>query len=194
MAFRYVVKKRMVGIGTKTEKYVAASYSVANIDFDRLCDQVTSQGMVPRGIVKAVLDGMIDALCTYASIGATVRLGDFGSLRPGLNGKSQEDAKSVTADVVYRQKLIFVPGQRLKNMMKQSGITRLVTEDAVTPLTTGKKIIRVFRIIGSPEAVQITQAVILSTLHHHTNTITYFIIARQSLPIPHSQSVRNYQF
>ena len=33
MAFRYVVKKRMVGIGTKTEKYVAASYSVANIDF-----------------------------------------------------------------------------------------------------------------------------------------------------------------
>ena len=107
MAFRYVVKKRMVGIGTKTEKYVAASYSVANIDFDRLCDQVTSQGMVPRGIVKAVLDGMIDALCTYASIGATVRLGDFGSLRPGLNGKSQEDAKSVTADVVYRQKLIL---------------------------------------------------------------------------------------
>jgi hypothetical protein len=34
---------------------------------------------------SAKLDGMIDALCTYASIGATVRLGDFGSLRPGLN-------------------------------------------------------------------------------------------------------------
>ena len=74
----------MVGIGTKTEKYVAASYSVANIDFDRLCDQVTSQGMVPRGIVKAVLDGMIDALCTYASIGATVRLGDFRKPPTGI--------------------------------------------------------------------------------------------------------------
>ena len=65
MAFRYVVKKRMVGIGTKTEKYVAASYSVANIDFDRLCDQVTSQGMVPRGIVKAVLDGMPASVQPY---------------------------------------------------------------------------------------------------------------------------------
>ena len=62
-----------------------------------------------------------------------VRLGDFGSLRPGLNGKSQEDAKSVTADVVYRQKLIFVPGQRLKNMMKQSGISRLVTGSEIVP-------------------------------------------------------------
>ena len=51
----------------------------------------------------------------------------------GLNGKSQEDAKSVTADVVYRQKLIFVPGQRLKNMMKQSGITRLVTGSEIVP-------------------------------------------------------------
>lgn len=134
MAFRYVVKKRMIGIGQeKTEKYVAASFSVADIGFDKLCDQVTSQGMIPRGIVKAVLDGMIDALCTYASIGATVRLGGFGSIRPGLNCKSQEDAKSVTADIVYRQKLIFVPGQRLKEMMKQSGVTRLVTNSEIVP-------------------------------------------------------------
>lgn len=53
MAFRYVVKKRMVGIILKTEKYVAASYSVANIDFDRLCDQVTSQGMVLKRYRKS---------------------------------------------------------------------------------------------------------------------------------------------
>ena len=51
MAFRYVVKKRMVGIGTKTEKYVAASYSVANIDFDRLCDQVTSSMVKPSSLM-----------------------------------------------------------------------------------------------------------------------------------------------
>ena len=46
-------------------------------------------------------------------------------------------------------------------------------------------------VLGSlaPEAVQITQAVILSSLHHHTNTVTYLIIPRQSLPIPASQSI-----
>lgn len=133
MSFRYAVRKRKVGIGdAQVEKYVAASVSVADIDFSMLCDQVTSQGFVPRGIVKAVLDGMIDALCTYASIGATIRLGDFGSIRPGLNSKSQDEAKSVTADVIYRQKLIFVPGQRLKNMMKSSGVTRMVVESEDT--------------------------------------------------------------
>ncbi len=75
---------------------------------------------------------MIDALCTYASIGATIRLGDFGSIRPALNCKSQDEAKSVTADVVYRQKLIFVPGQWLKNMMKSSGVSRMVVESEET--------------------------------------------------------------
>lgn len=138
MSFRYAVRKRKVGIGdAKVEKYVAASVSVADIDFSMLCDQVTSQGFVPRGIVKAVLDGMIDALCTYASIGATIRLGEFGSIRPGLNSKSQDEAKSVTADVVYRQKLIFVPGQRLKNMMKNSGVTRMVVESEDTSSESG---------------------------------------------------------
>lgn len=134
MSFRYVIKKKKIGIGsTKAEKYVAASYSVANIDFEKLCEQVTSQGLMPRGVVKAVLDGLVDALCTYASIGATVRLGDFGSFRPGLKGKSQADAKSVTADVIYRQKLIFMPGKRLKTMMRQSGVTRIEAESEAVP-------------------------------------------------------------
>lgn len=140
MAFRYVIRKRKIGIGSaKADKYVAASFSVADVDFNQLCDQVTSQGLMPRGIVKSVLDGLIDALCTYTSIGATVRLGDFGSIRPRLNGKSQEDAKNVTASVVYRQKLIFVPGKRLKNMMKQSGVTRMTvnSEDATGGNTGG---------------------------------------------------------
>lgn len=141
MSFRYAVRKRKVGIGdAKVEKYVAASVSVADIDFSMLCDQVTSQGFVPRGIVKAVLDGMIDALCTYASIGATIRLGDFGSIRPGLNSKSQDEAKAVTSDVIYRQKLIFVPGQRLKNMMKKSGVTRMVVESEETSEGNGGNI------------------------------------------------------
>ena len=138
MAYRYVVSKRMIGIGQeKAEKFVARSFSVADIDFNQLCEQVTSQGMVPRGIVKSVLDGLIDALCTYVSIGATVRLGEFGSIRPGLNCKSQDEAKDVTADTIYRQKMIFVPGKRLKRMMQDAGVTRLTVASNEAGEATG---------------------------------------------------------
>ena len=114
MAFRYVVKKRVFGFDkSKSEKYVAASFSIGEISYDRLCDQVTKEGMAPRGVVKMVMDGLIDALSTYVSLGATVKLGDFGTIRPGLNCKSQSEAKDVTADSIYRQKLILTPGKRL---------------------------------------------------------------------------------
>ena len=128
MAFRYVIKKRVFGFDeTKSEKYVAASFSVGEISYDKLCDQVTKEGMAPRGVVKMVMDGLIDALSTYVSLGATVKLGDFGTIRPGLNCKSQTEAKNVTADSIYRQKLILTPGKRLKDMIKGSGVTRIST-------------------------------------------------------------------
>ena len=92
MAFRYVVKKRVFGFDeSKSEKYVATSFSIGEISYDRLCDQVTKEGMAPRGVVKMVMDGLIDALSTYVSLGATVKLGDFGTIRPGLNCKSQSE-------------------------------------------------------------------------------------------------------
>ena len=100
MAFRYVVKKRVFGFDkSKSEKYVAASFSIGEISYDRLCDQVTKEGMAPRGVVKMVMDGLIDALSTYVSLGATVKLGDFGTIRPGLNCKSQSEAKDATAEL-----------------------------------------------------------------------------------------------
>lgn len=76
MALKYVVKKTTFGFDdTKAEKYVARPFNVVNVDFKMLCDQVTKVGFVPRGTVKAVLDGLIDSLITYMEIGASVNLG-----------------------------------------------------------------------------------------------------------------------
>ena len=89
MAFRYVVKKRVFGFDkSKSEKYVAASFSIGEISYDRLCDQVTKEGMAPRGVVKMVMDGLIDALSTYVSLGATVKLGDKHTGKPNTISNS----------------------------------------------------------------------------------------------------------
>lgn len=78
MALKYVVKKTTFGFDdTKAEKYVARPFNVVNVDFKMLCDQVTKVGFVPRGTVKAVLDGLIDSLITYMEIGASVNLGNL---------------------------------------------------------------------------------------------------------------------
>ena len=63
MALNYEVKKRVFGFDeTKTEKYVAQMKTMDVEELKDLCDEVSKIGMAPRGVVKLVLDGLIDTL------------------------------------------------------------------------------------------------------------------------------------
>lgn len=134
MALKYVVKKTTFGFDeTKAEKYVARPFNVVNVDFKMLCDQVTKVGFVPRGMVKSVLDGLIDSLKTYMEIGASVSLGEFGTLRPSFGCKSQDEEKGVTTETLKNRKIIFTPGYLLKDMIKNVSIQKLNSSDDSAP-------------------------------------------------------------
>ena len=125
MALYYEVKKRVFGFDkTKTEKYVAQLKTLGMVEFGDLCDEVTKVGMAPRGVVKMVLDGLIDTLNMNINKGFSVQLGDFGCFRPGLNAKSQDKEEDVKSDTVYRRKIIFTPGQQFKEMLTRASVTR----------------------------------------------------------------------
>ena len=125
MALNYEVKKRVFGFDkTKTEKYVAQLKTLGMVEFGDLCDEVTKVGMAPRGVVKMVLDGLIDTLNMNINKGFSVQLGYFGCFRPGLNAKSQDKEEDVKSDTVYRRKIIFTPGQQFKEMLTRASVTR----------------------------------------------------------------------
>lgn len=125
MALNYEVKKRVFGFDkTKTEKYVAQLKTLGMVEFGDLCDEVTKVGMAPRGVVKMVLDGLIDTLNMNINKGFSVQLGDFGCFRSGLNAKSQDKEEDVKSDTVYRRKIIFTPGQQFKEMLTRASVTR----------------------------------------------------------------------
>ena len=125
MGLEYVVTKRVFGFDkTKTEKYVAQLKTLGMVEFGDLCDEVTKVGMAPRGVVKMVLDGLIDTLNMNINKGFSVQLGDFGCFRPGLNAKSQDKEEDVKSDTVYRRKIIFTPGQQFKEMLTRASVTR----------------------------------------------------------------------
>ncbi len=133
MSFNYEVKKRVfVFDKTKTEKYVAQMKTLGIIQFGDLCDEVTKVGMAPRGVVKMVLDGLIDTLNININKGFSVQLGDFGCFRPGINAKSQDKQEDVKSDTVYRRKIIFTPGQYFKEMLARASVTRANWENSET--------------------------------------------------------------
>lgn len=79
MALRYVVKKTVFGFDKqKTEKFVAKNVITNTVDFQTLCEEITKVGLVPSGVVKFVLDALIDTLNINLRKGISVQLGDFG--------------------------------------------------------------------------------------------------------------------
>ncbi len=138
MAIKYEVKKVVFGFDkTKTEKFVAQTKVLGMVEFKTLCEEVQKVSMAPRGVVKMVIDGLIDTLNMDLDKGYSVQLGDFGCFRPGLNAKSQAGVKDVDANTVYRRKIIFTSGSYFKEMLGKVSVERLelgkgtVVKDAV---------------------------------------------------------------
>ena len=138
MAIKYELKKVVFGFDkTKTEKFVAQAKVLGMVEFKTLCEEVQKVSMAPRGVVKMVIDGLIDTLNMDLDKGYSVQLGDFGCFRPGLNAKSQTGVKDVDANTVYRRKIIFSSGSYFKEMLNKVTVERLelgkgtVVKDAV---------------------------------------------------------------
>ena len=138
MAIKYEVKKVVFGFDkTNTEKFVAQTKVLGLVKFDKLCEEVQKVSMAPRGVVKMVIDGLIDTLNMDLDKGYSVQLGDFGCFRPGLNAKSQTGVKDLDANTVYRRKIIFSSGSYFKEMLNKVTVERLelgkgtVVKDAV---------------------------------------------------------------
>lgn len=130
MALKYVTKKTVFGFDkSKTVKYVARPLLAGSVDYASLCDQVTMVGMAPRGVVKMVMDGMIDAIKINLVNHLSVKLGDFGILRPSFSCKSQDDEKSVDANVLHRRKIVFTPGNPFKEMLRKVSIQKFTMPD-----------------------------------------------------------------
>lgn len=126
MAIKYEVKKVVFGFDkTKTEKFVAQAKVLGMVEFKTLCEEVQKVSMAPRGVVKMVIDGLIDTLNMDLDKGYSVQLGDFGCFRPGLNAKSQAGVKDVDANTVYRRKIIFTSGSYFKEMLGKVSVERL---------------------------------------------------------------------
>lgn len=125
MGLKYVVKKTVFGFDkTKTPKYVARPLLAGTVNYPALCDQVTKVGMAPRGIVKMVTDGLIDAIRWNLENHLSVKLGDFGTFRPAFGCKSQENEKDVNAESLRHRKIIFTPGAYFKDMLSDVSIQK----------------------------------------------------------------------
>lgn len=131
MSIRYKVVKQAFGFDkSKTPKYVVRPVTGEMVNFNQVRKQVTQICGAHRGTVNLVIDALLDVLQNHLEMSHSVQLGEFGTLRPALRAKAQDNEEAATADTVYRRRIHFMPGKQLRGFLNEVSFSR------VHPVTT----------------------------------------------------------
>lgn len=130
MSIKYKVVKQVFGFDkTRTEKFVVRPVTGEMLTYDKVCNQVCQITGIHRGIVTVVIGGLLDVMVNNLDMGHSVKLDEFGILRPGLRAKAQNSEKEADANTVYRRRIIFTPGRMLKELLDRVAVTRMAIQD-----------------------------------------------------------------
>ncbi|HBG41264.1 MAG TPA: DNA-binding protein [Porphyromonadaceae bacterium] len=107
----------VVGGGTKKKYYASANIS-GETTIEDLTKDIEKISTVSGADIRAVLYAMVDVAVDKLAEGKAVRLGDLGSLRPGISSTGVEEKAKVEAGVIKSARVIFTPGLKIKQMLK----------------------------------------------------------------------------
>lgn len=95
---------------------VKASYSM--IKDEELCQRISDNTGIPRAVVKAAEQAIVDQLRNFAANGHTVKFGDLISMRLRILSWGQTGENLVSKKQLKRLKMNYVFGPLLKKYQK----------------------------------------------------------------------------
>lgn len=99
-------------------KYYLTKASYSTIRDEELCQRISDNTGIPRAVVKAAEQAIIDQLRNFAANGHTVKFGDLISMRLRILSWGETDEKLVSKKQLRRLKLNYVFGTLLKKYQK----------------------------------------------------------------------------
>ena len=136
MSYSVVVRKNPL---KKDEpgKYYALAQASGELDFEEMCEAITSRTTCTETDVRAALAGIIYEAKRALKAGRIVRLGDLGSLQMGISSKGVEKEEDFSASMIKKAHINFRPGKGLTNMAKTVAYTRVATRSAQSSASGG---------------------------------------------------------
>jgi predicted histone-like DNA-binding protein len=121
MAIYYtpVPKKNNINADEPVQYYPCA-VAKAEIDFESLCEIVSSQCSASRADCYLVITALTDVLKDQLLQGNIVRMGNLGSFRTTLSGLPSESADKVSRYKIKKCNLAFKPSKNIQNALKEA--------------------------------------------------------------------------
>ena len=99
-------------------KYYAQAQAAGELDFEELCEAITSRSTCTETDVRASISGILYEAERSLKAGRIVRLGDLGSLQIGLNSEGAVSVKEFSSSMIKGAHIIFRPGKTLAELLK----------------------------------------------------------------------------
>ena len=124
-----VVPRKNPAKKSEPAKYYAQAQASGELDFEELCEAITSRSTCTETDVRAAISGILYEVKRALKAGRIVRLGDLGSLQIGLNSEGATSVKEFTGSLIKGAHIIFRPGKTLAELMKILSYQQVLTRD-----------------------------------------------------------------
>jgi predicted histone-like DNA-binding protein len=103
---------------TALKKQYANAVNAGRLTIKDFSKEIAGRSSLTRGDIENVLNNFIDVLPVFLKLGASVKLGEFGTMRLSLVSEGVDEDKQFTADSIKGTKVIFTPGVELKESLR----------------------------------------------------------------------------
>lgn len=118
--FKVVSRKNPQDIAAP-EKFYATAIADGEIDLERLAELIAYQCTVTEADCYAVLLSLEHNTISELNQGRIVRLGRLGSFQIGVSSEGKDTSEEVTSASIIKNRIIFRPGKKLRNMLTTLG-------------------------------------------------------------------------
>lgn len=118
---------------TKQVKFYLSKDRYTTIGDEELCRRISDNTGIPRAVVKAAEQAIIDQLRNFAANGHTVKFGDLISMRIRILSTGVALENQVSKKQLKRLKMNYVFGTMLKRFQKPTYYTFNIVEKPTEP-------------------------------------------------------------
>lgn len=108
--------------GKEKWAYVLQANLYGRLDDAKVINEATVRSGLPKAIINAGWTAIGEVIKAWATEGHSVAIPGLGSLRFGLNSEAVEDVNKVSASLISRRYIIFVPNTEIKEELQKTSV------------------------------------------------------------------------
>ena len=109
--------------GKQKWAFVMQADLYSQLNASKVIEEAAIRSGLPKAVINAGWTAIGDVIAAWAPEGHSVAVPGLGSLRFGLNSTAVEDVNKVSANLITRRYIIFVPNTEIKKELEETSVS-----------------------------------------------------------------------